>query len=132
MEFNEKLKNIRNKYKLTQSEISELISVPLATYIKWENGSRIPAEYLQNHIIRDFEKLNALSNECYNWVKEMKKSNWFKPIADPVENFLMYSSEKNQADYQELIEIFDIDEESNDRNFVFEYLKEAANAANQN
>ena len=45
------LKNIRNKFGLTQKEFSRFFNIPLRTIENWESGKRRPPDYVFNLIM---------------------------------------------------------------------------------
>ena len=59
MNTSQKLKELRNKIKLTQKEFSDKFSIPKSTYEHWEMGTRKPPKYVVimiEHIIALEEK----------------------------------------------------------------------------
>ena len=59
------LKNIRNKFGLTQSELSQIFDIPLKTIENWESGKRRPPDYVYNLImfsLSDFDNYKKYFN----------------------------------------------------------------------
>lgn len=59
------LKNIRNKFGLTQSELSQIFDIPLRTIENWESGKRRPPDYVYNLImfsLSDFDNYKKYFN----------------------------------------------------------------------
>lgn len=54
--FSEKLKAARDKAGLTQQGLSERLEISKRTIEKWENGSRVPPEYVQRLVLKEIER----------------------------------------------------------------------------
>lgn len=57
-----KIKELREKYKLTQAKLSELYGIPKRSIENWEAGSRKPPEYvvtlIEKALDADFKEEN--------------------------------------------------------------------------
>jgi DNA-binding transcriptional regulator YiaG len=50
------IKELRNIYRLTQQQLSDITGIPKRTIENWENGSRQPKDYIIN-LINEFLKM---------------------------------------------------------------------------
>ncbi len=63
MEFNERVKYVRMKLKLTQAQLSELTKIPLVTIKKWETQDITPQMTNYGKFVEFCEKNNIFFNE---------------------------------------------------------------------
>lgn len=56
-DFCKRLKNARSEAGKTQAEIATALEIPQRTIESWEQAERIPAEYLQNIVLREIKNL---------------------------------------------------------------------------
>lgn len=54
--FGEKLKEARKGAGLTQQGLSERLEISKRTIEKWENGSRVPPDYVQRLVLKELER----------------------------------------------------------------------------
>lgn len=59
MTFSEKLKSARAETGLSQVKASAALGVPRRTYENWEAGSRVPAEYVQESVLKKLEEIRG-------------------------------------------------------------------------
>ena len=55
----QKLKELRHKHRLTQSEMAERIGVAMRSYQKYEGGERFPKAQIIERICKEFSLTNA-------------------------------------------------------------------------
>jgi predicted nucleotidyltransferase len=65
--MNQPLKAVRENLKLTQSDVSKLIGIPINTLRNWEQETRTPSEWVLNLLI---DKILMESNEQHTVVEE--------------------------------------------------------------
>jgi predicted nucleotidyltransferase len=65
--MNQSLKSVRENLKLTQSDVSKLIGIPINTIRNWEQETRTPSEWALNLLI---DRLLRESNEQHTVVDE--------------------------------------------------------------
>lgn len=58
-----KVKELREKYQLTQAKLSELYGIPKRSIENWETGSRKPPEYVVNLLEKALEADFTEENE---------------------------------------------------------------------
>jgi DNA-binding transcriptional regulator YiaG len=58
-----KVKELREKYQLTQAKLSELYGIPKRSIENWEAGSRKPPEYVVNLLEKALEADFTEENE---------------------------------------------------------------------
>ncbi len=55
--FKDELKQARAKTGLTQKQLADALQIPFYTLMKWEQGNRTPASYVQQSILQQIKPL---------------------------------------------------------------------------
>ena len=57
-----KIKQARKAAGLTQIKVHELLGIPTRTQQQWEAGDRSPAPWLEEMVVREYERLSKNEN----------------------------------------------------------------------
>lgn len=55
--FKDELKQARAKTGLTQKQLADALQIPFYTLMKWEQGNRTPAIYVQQSILKQIKPI---------------------------------------------------------------------------
>lgn len=57
-----RIKETRKRFGLTQQQIKDLLGIPTRTQQGWENGERTPAPWMEEMLIREYERVSKKKN----------------------------------------------------------------------
>lgn len=57
-----RIKEARKHFGLTQQQVKDLLGIPTRTQQGWENGERTPASWMEEMVIREYERVSKKKN----------------------------------------------------------------------
>ena len=57
-----RIKEARKRFGLTQQQVKDLLGIPTRTQQGWEKGERKPAPWMEEMVIREYERVSKKKN----------------------------------------------------------------------